>query len=52
MNKILTSSFDKDDIGAKQDMPIHEDQVLEMYLEHLKSLMIKMIDNRFLYVEK
>ena len=52
MNTVLTENFDKDGIGKNQDMTIHDDQILELYLEHLKSLMIQMIDNGFLYVEK
>jgi hypothetical protein len=52
MNQVLTSQFSDDVIGPNNKMIMNEDQVLEMYLEHLKSLMIQMIDNGLLHVEK
>jgi hypothetical protein len=51
MSSILTD-LSNEVVGPANETNLHEDQVLEMYLEHLKSLMIQMIDNGFLHVEK
>jgi len=51
MSSILTD-LSNEVVGTSNDSAIQEEQVLEMYLEHLKSLMIQMIDNGFLHVEK
>ncbi|GEM_PF-3499767 len=52
MNQVLTSQFSDEAIRSSSKMIMNEDQVLEMYLEHLKSLMIQMIDNGLLHIEK
>ncbi len=50
MSSILTD-LSNEVVGPVKETSLNEDQVLEMYLEHLKSLMIQMIDNGFLTVE-
>jgi len=51
MSSILTD-LSNEVVGPAIQSSVNEEQVLEMYLEHLKSLMIQMIDNGFLHVEK
>ncbi len=50
MSSILTD-LSNEVAGAAGETCMDEEQVLEMYLEHLKSLMIQMIDNGFLTIE-
>jgi aconitase B len=51
MSSILTD-LSNEVVGTPSETSLQDEQVLEMYLEHLKSLMIQMIDNGFLHVEK
>ena len=51
MSSILTD-LSNEVVNPSNEAIMNEDQVLEMYLEHLKSLMIQMIDNGFLHVKK
>jgi hypothetical protein len=51
MSSILTD-LSNEVVKPGNQAIMNEDQILEMYLEHLKSLMIQMIDNGLLHVEK
>jgi hypothetical protein len=51
MSSILTD-LSNEVVKPSKQVNMNDEQVLEIYLEHLKSLMMQMIDNGFLHVEK